>query len=243
MHKKLLFETSKNTNRMNPDEYRRRNFESCLNAARILRYEERIEQPNSKATNQPTSQSTYQPPIQCRYNNKPPRLSVFLYFPLGFSPHSGNRGQVQLSIYIYIYTRDDGSITRLARLVFILYPGCHPARHLPLLPFPLAGRVHLDFHEFRSRKHGGRQHHRRRHPSRAVSRASQPSFSRPFSTPSTPSIRSFSRNCSSYANVVLAQQDSSSSESESRWNVMFNFCRFNFFSPFFFFLRRDFNKF
>lgn len=146
-----------------------------------------------------------------------------------------------LSIYIYIYTRDDGSITRLARLVFILYPGCHPARHLPLLPFPLAGRVHLDFHEFRSRKHGGRQHHRRRHPSRAMSRASQPSFSRPFSTPSTPSIRSFSRNCSSYANVVLAQQDSSSSESESRWNVVLNFCRFNFFSPFFFFLRRDFN--
>ena len=58
---------------------------------------------SSQTARQPTSQSTYQPPIQCRYNNKPPRLSVFLYFPLGFSPHSGNRGQVQLSIYIYIY--------------------------------------------------------------------------------------------------------------------------------------------
>lgn len=58
MHKKLLFETSKNTNRMNPDEYRRRNFESCLNAARILRYEERIEQPNSKATNEPVNLPT-----------------------------------------------------------------------------------------------------------------------------------------------------------------------------------------
>lgn len=94
--------------------------------------------------NQPTSQSTYQPPIQCRYNNKPPRLSVFLYFPLGFSPHSGNRGQVQLSIYIYTRRRFYNAAGAAG-----VYPIPWLASRAPPL-FPPAGRVHLDFHEFRA---------------------------------------------------------------------------------------------
>lgn len=46
-------------------------------------------------------QLTHQPPIQCRYNNKPPRLSVFLYFPQGFSAHSGIEAKFRLYISFY----------------------------------------------------------------------------------------------------------------------------------------------
>lgn len=154
-----------------------------------------IEQPNSKATNRRASQPTN------------PLFNVatiinhlgYLYFCISLwdSRHIQAIGAKFSSLSIYI--RDDGSITRLARLVFILYPGWHPARH----PFsPQRAACTWIFTNF-ERKRGGRQHHRPS-PPRAVSRASQPSFSRPFSTRSTPSIRENERNCSSYANLCGA---------------------------------------
>lgn len=104
-----------------------------------------IEQPNSKATNRRASQPTN------------PLFNVatiinhlgYLYFCISLwdSRHIQAIGAKFSSLSIYI--RDDGSITRLARLVFILYPGYTLASRAPPL-FPPAGRVHLDFHEFRA---------------------------------------------------------------------------------------------
>lgn len=111
-----------------------------------------IEQPNSKATNRRASQPTN------------PLFNVatiinhlgYLYFCISLwdSRHIQAIGAKFSSLSIYI--RDDGSITRLARLVFILYPGWHPARH----PFsPQRAACTWIFTNF-ERKRGGRQHHR-----------------------------------------------------------------------------------
>lgn len=138
------------------------------------------EQPNSQPASQPTSQSTHQPPIQCRYNNKPPRLSVFLYFPLGFSAHSGIGAK--FSLYLYIH----GAFYNAAVCQCLSYPGI---RAPPLSPS--GRRLHLDFHEFQG-KHGPTTN-----PTlRTMSRADHLHFRARFIAPS---IHSFSRNYSSYA--------------------------------------------
>lgn len=178
-----------------------------------------IEQPNSKATNRRASQPTN------------PLFNVatiinhlgYLYFCISLwdSRHIQAIGAKFSSLSIYI--RDDGSITRLARLVFILYPGWHPARH----PFSPSGPRAPGFSRISSGNAAAdnttapRPRARCRVPANLHFRARFRPVP-PLRSARTSGIAPVTRTC-------VAQQDSSSSESESRWNVVSNFSRFNFF--------------
>lgn len=125
--------------------------------------EEQIEQPNSEATNQRASQPTN------------PLFNVatiinhlgYLYFCISLwdSRHIQAIGAKFSSLSIY--TRRFYNAAGAAAV----YPV--PPPQPPFAPPP--GRVHLDFHEFHERPTTP--------PPLAMSRASQPSFSRPFQPP------------------------------------------------------------
>lgn len=197
-----------------------------------------IEEPNSEAANQRASQPTN------------PLFNVatiinhlgYLYFCISLwdSHHIQAIGAKFSSLSIYIYTRrrfyNAAGVAGCLSYTLVGIP-----RPPPLSPQRAACTwIFTNF----ERKHGGRQHH---HPSLAPAPdvACQPTFifAPVFDPPPLRSARSrgiapVTRTC------VVAQQDSSSSESESRWNVVFNFSRFrrfNFFSSFFLFWRRGFN--
>lgn len=179
-----------------------------MNTARILRYEEQIEQPNSEATNQRASQPTN------------PLFNVatiinhlgYLYFCISLwdSRHIQAIGAKFSSLSIY--TRRFYNAAGAAAV----YPIPPPP------PFPQPGRVHLDFHEFHERSTTGRQHH---HPSRCRVPANL-HFRARFNRPFDPLV------LAELLQLRVAQQDSSSSESESRCRF---FATFNFFFFFFFF--------
>lgn len=136
-----------------------------------------IEEPNSEATNQRASQPTN------------PLFNVatiinhlgYLYFCISLwdSRHIQAIGAKFSSLSIYIYIRDDGSITRLAWLG--VYPIPWLASRAPH-PFPPNGPRAPGFSRISSGNTAADNTTTPPSPPPPMSRASQPSFSRPFST-------------------------------------------------------------